>query len=92
VPAHVRLHLITPQGMLQDRIEIDVGKGLSLHKVLGRLDKTGVPARGFFRAVRKGRERVTLLLNGDRVDLPDARKTVVRDGDELSILSQISGG
>jgi len=88
----VRLHLITPQGMLQDRIDIDVGKGLSLQKVLGRLDKKGVPARAFLRAVRKGRERVTLLLNGDRVDLPDARKTVVRDGDELAILSQISGG
>lgn len=78
--------------MLQDRIDIDVGKGLSLQKVLGRLDKKGVPARAFLRAVRKGRERVTLLLNGDRVDLPDARKTVVRDGDELAILSQISGG
>jgi hypothetical protein len=78
--------------MLQDKIEIDVGDEIRLDKLLGRLDKMGVGERGFFRAVRKGRRAVTLLLNGDRLDISEARKIVIREGDELAILSQISGG
>jgi len=92
VPAYVRLHLLTPQGMMQDKIEIDVGNEMRLDKLLGRLDKMGLRERGFFRAVRKGRQAVTLLLNGDRLDIAEARRTVIREGDELAILSQISGG
>ena len=92
MPAHVRLHLLTPQGMMQDKIEIDVGSEMRLDKLLGRLDKMGLRERGFFRAVRKGRQAVTLLLNGDRLDIAEARRTVIREGDELAILSQISGG
>jgi len=78
--------------MMQDKIEIDVGNEMRLDKLLGRLDKMGLLERGFFRAVRKGRQAVTLLLNGDRLDIADARRTVIREGDELAILSQISGG
>ena len=92
MPARVRLHLLTPRGMLNEGIEIEVGKGLQLHKLLGRLDKMGKMERGFFRAVRKGRQGATLLLNGDRLDVSEIRKTVLREGDELAILSPISGG
>ena len=92
MPARVRLHLFTPQGMVQEKTEIEVGDGLRLDKLLGRLDKTGIAERGFFRSVRKGRQGVTLLLNGDRLDIAQARKTVIREGDEVAILSPISGG
>jgi molybdopterin converting factor small subunit len=84
--------MLTHQGMLNEKIEIEAGKGIRLDKLLGRLDKMGKPEKGFFRAVRKGRQGVTLLLNGDRLDVSEDRKTVVRDGDELAVLSQISGG
>ncbi len=92
MPALVRFNLLTPRGMLNEKIEIEVGKGIGLHKLLTRLDKMGKPEKGFFRAVRKGRQGVTLLLNGDRLDLAEARKTIIRGGDELAILSPISGG
>jgi molybdopterin converting factor small subunit len=78
--------------MLNEKIEIDVGKGVRLHKLMGRLDKMGKPEKGFFKAVRKGRQGVTLLLNGDRLDVSEARKTLIQDGDELAVLSPISGG
>lgn len=92
MPAVVRLNLLTPRGMLNEKVEIEVGRGLRLDKLLGRLDKMGKPEKGYFRAVRKGRQGVTLLLNGDRLDVSEAKKTVVREGDELAILSAISGG
>ena len=88
----VRLNMLTHQGMMNEKIEIEAGKEIRLDKLLGRLDKMGKPEKGFFRAVRKGRQGVTLLLNGDRLDVSKARKTVIRDGDELAVLSPISGG
>ncbi len=92
VAALVRLNMLTPKGMLNEKIEIEVGGGMRLDKLLGRLDKLGRPEKGFFKAVRKGRQSVTLLLNGDRLDLSEAKKTVIREGDELAVLSPISGG
>jgi molybdopterin converting factor small subunit len=78
--------------MLNEQIEMEAGKGIRLDKLLGRLDKMGKPEKGFFRDVRKGRQAVTLLLNGDRLEVTEARKTVIREGDEVAILSAISGG
>lgn len=92
MPALVRLNLLTPKGMLNDKVEIEVGKGMRLDKLMGRLDKMGKPEKGFFKAVRKGRQGVTLLLNGDRLDVSESKKTVIQEGDELAILSPISGG
>jgi molybdopterin converting factor small subunit len=92
VAALVRLNLLTPRGMLNEKVEVEVGKGMRLGKLLGRLDKMGKLEKGFFRAVQKGRQGVTLLLNGERVDVSDARKTVIREGDEVAVLSAISGG
>ncbi len=92
MPVQVRFHLLTAQGMQQDRVEMDVGKGLRLDKLLGRLDKKGPMERGFFKSVLKGKQGVTLLLNGERLDISDACKTLLRDGDNLAILSPITGG
>ena len=92
MPVQVRFHLLTVQGMQQDRIQMDAGKGLRLDKLLVRLDKKGPLERGFFKSVLKGKQGVTLLLNGERLDITDARKTVLNDGDNLAILSPITGG
>jgi len=91
--AQVRLHLLTAQGMQQKRLEVDVGRrGLRLDKLLAGLDKEGVAEKGFFRQVRKGRQGVTLLLNGERLDVSDAKKTHILDGDNLTVMSPITGG
>jgi molybdopterin converting factor small subunit len=78
--------------MLNEKFEIEVDKGMRLDKLLVRLDEMGKPKKGFFRAVQKGQQGVTLLLNGNRLDVYEARKTVIREGDELAILSPVSGG
>ena len=91
--AQVRLHLLTAQGMQQKRLEVDVGRrGLRLDKLLAGLDREGVAEKGFFRQVRKGRQGVTLLLNGERLDVSDAKKTRILDGDALTVMSPITGG
>ena len=92
MPANVRLHLLTPSGMQQQRRTIDVGKGLRLDRLLGKLDREKVAEKGFFRSVRKGRQGLTLLLNGERLDISDMKKTRIHDGDDLTIMSPITGG
>ena len=92
MPAQVRVHLLTARGMQQKRLEVDVGRGLRLHKLLKRLDKERVADKGFFRQVMKGRQGVTLMLNGERLDITDMKKTVIHDRDELSVMSPITGG
>ncbi len=90
--ARVRGHLLTAQGMQQESLEMDVGRGLRLDKLLKRLDKERGTDKGFFRQVLKGRQGVTLLLNGERLDISDAKKTVIHDRDDLSVMSPITGG
>jgi len=90
--AHIRMHLLTPTGMCQERLEMDVGKGLRLDKLLVSLDDKGILEKGFFKAVVKGKRGVTLLRNGERLDVSDSRKTDINDEDTLVILSPITGG
>ena len=92
MPVHIRIHLMTFQGMQKADLDLDVGKGLSLEKILVRLDKNGVAEKGFFRSVLRGRGGVTLLLNGERLDLKENKRQEIRDGDELAILSPLTGG
>jgi molybdopterin converting factor small subunit len=60
-------------------------------KILARLDKRKVLGRKFFRTSLKS-SRATFLLNGDRLEIPDALNKPLSDGDEISVLSAIAGG
>jgi len=65
--------------------------GDTLKKVLTRLDKKKALGRKFFRSSLKS-SRATFLLNGDRLEIPDAVSIALSDGDEISVLSAIAGG
>lgn len=59
--------------------------------VLNRLDKKKVLGRKFFsRLIREG--SATFLLNGDRLDLSEVPRTLLKEGDEISIISVVAGG
>jgi molybdopterin converting factor small subunit len=60
-------------------------------KILARLDKRKVLGRRFFRSSLRS-SRATFLLNGDRLEIPDALNKPLADGDEISVLSAIAGG
>ena len=38
------------------------------------------------------KQGVTLLFNGERADISEARRMIVKDGDSLTIMSPITGG
>ena len=60
-------------------------------KILSRLDKRKALGRKFFRSSLRS-SRATFLLNGDRLEIPEALDTPLSDGDEISVLSAIAGG
>ena len=60
-------------------------------RVFARLDKRKVLGRNFFKAVAK-RGEATFLLNGDRLNMPEASNMRLNEGDEISVLSAIAGG
>jgi sulfur carrier protein ThiS len=78
--------------MCQERLELEVGKGLRLDKLLAKLDDTRLIEKGFFKSVLKGKQGIALIRNGERMDISDARRTTIYDGDSLVILSPITGG
>ncbi len=60
-------------------------------KVFARLDKEKALGRKFFKRVLKDGQ-ATFLLNGDRLEIPEALSEPLSDGDEISVLSAIAGG
>ncbi|RJP66758.1 MAG: MoaD/ThiS family protein [Candidatus Abyssobacteria bacterium SURF_17] len=76
---------------LNRTFEEPLAKGDTLKRVLGRLDKKHVLGRKFFAKLLK-QGSATLLLNGDRMEPPDALDYSLNEGDEISILSTIAGG
>jgi len=60
-------------------------------KVFVRLDRKKVLGRNFFKSVVKKGD-ATFLLNGDRLNMPEASDNPLHDGDEISVLSAIAGG
>ena len=59
--------------------------------VLNRLDRRKVLGRKFFSRLTK-QGNATFLLNGDRLDLSEAPHTLLKEGDEISVISVIAGG
>jgi hypothetical protein len=45
----------------------------------------------FRRAFRQG-VRPTVLINGDRLEMPEEKNRILRDGDEISVLLAVGGG
>ena len=60
-------------------------------KIFARLDKKKALGRRFFSGVLKT-GRATLLLNGDKLEIPKDLKRRLNEGDEISVLSAIAGG
>ena len=72
---------------------VDVKDGIILKDFLKIADKKlGFEKKKYFQNAFKQGILPTLLLNGDRFDLPDGFTYRLKDGDEISVLLPMSGG
>ena len=72
--------------------EVDLPDRADVKKLIKKADKAlGLSARPFRRAFKLGYQP-TVLLNGDRLDLPAGLKHRLFDGDEITILTPLTGG
>jgi molybdopterin converting factor small subunit len=73
--------------------EVELKENADLKTFFKRADKSlGLETQKYFRLVLRMPVQPTVLLNGDRLDLPEGFKHLLRDGDEIMVLSPIAGG
>lgn len=72
---------------------VQLAEGDTAETFFQRADKALGLAREkpFRRAFRQG-VRPTVLINGDRLEMPEEKDRVLRDGDEISVLLAVGGG
>ncbi len=72
---------------------VELNAGGTIRDLLKQADRAlGVKKqKPFKRAFRQG-VRPVVLLNGDRIELPEENDRVLSDGDEVSIILTLAGG
>jgi len=72
---------------------VELKDGATVKKFFKRVDKSmGFRKPKYFRAAFKQGVNPTVLLNGDRLDLPEGYKHRLSDKDEISVILPMSGG
>lgn len=80
-------------GPAVNQAEVTLESGATLKTVLKKADAAlGLKRPRIFKTALKQRLPLVLLLNGDRVDLPEDLERVLRDGDGVTALMPLSGG
>lgn len=73
--------------------DVELKTGATLKTLFKQGDKAlGFKKTKFFKTALKMKNAPTILLNGDRIDLPEAFNQVLEDGDEVTVMSPIMGG
>ena len=73
--------------------EIEMKDGATVKKFLKQADgKMGFKKPKYFRLSLKQGIAPTMLLNGDRLDMREGLKTILTEGDEVTVLLPMAGG
>ena len=73
--------------------EVSLTDGACLEQFFEEADKAfGFGRAKLFRTALKMSTPPVILLNGDRVDQPDGLKHRLKDGDEITVITPLTGG
>jgi molybdopterin converting factor small subunit len=78
--------------MVRASIDARAHEGDRIKDFLKRLRREGTLEPSVVRFILKRSSTVTLLHNGNRLDLPKGAASPLADGDTLSILTPVAGG
>jgi hypothetical protein len=78
--------------MVHLSVDVQAREGDELTGLLKRLGRQGTIEPPLVRYILKGKPGVTLLRNGDRLDMPQSACLRLADGDALSVFTPVAGG
>ncbi len=72
---------------------VELGEQATLGVFLKRADKAlGFAPPGYFRQALAQRTEPTVLINGNRVELPEGLLHPLREGDVVTVVAPVAGG
>ncbi len=72
--------------------DIELKEGSTVDELIKRADKDFKFKKQYFKLLLKQGRLPTILINGDRLDLPEGYSTVLKEGDKVSVILPMSGG
>jgi molybdopterin converting factor small subunit len=78
--------------MVRASLDAQAREGDRIRDLLKRLGREGTLEPSVVRFILERKSVVTLLQNGNRLDMPKGASAALADGDTLSILTPVAGG
>jgi molybdopterin converting factor small subunit len=72
--------------------DIELKEGSTVDELIKRADKDFKFKKQYFKLLLKQGRLPTILINGDRLDLPEGYSMVLKEGDKVSVILPMSGG
>ena len=88
----LNLRAVVGGQMVRVSLDAQAHEGDRIKDLLKRLRREGTLEPSVVRFILKRSSTVTLLQNGNRLDMPKGASSPLADGDTLSILTPVAGG
>jgi len=73
-------------------LDVEISDGSTILDLFNKIEKDGEVEKEFFKTMLSQRRPVTVLINGERIDISKDKKRKLSNGDEISVVSPIAGG
>lgn len=92
IQIHIKVAGFVDNKMVSAEFDLETPEGTTVKKLMALADKSRkLPPRSMKRIMGLPRPP-TLLVNGSNTDVPEGYKTVLKDGDEVAIMTPLGGG
>ena len=88
----LNLRAVVGGQMVRVSLDAQAHEGDRIKDLLKHLRREGTLEPAVVRFILKSKSAVTLLQNGNRLDMPKGASSPLADGDTLSILTPVAGG
>jgi molybdopterin converting factor small subunit len=92
IQVSVNLRVFVGGRMVRASVDAQAREGDRIKHFLKRLRREGTLEPSVVRFILGRKSPVTLLQNGNRLDMPKGASSPLADGDTLSILTPVAGG
>jgi len=88
----VKLMVMLGTRMVNESFEEEVAEGTTLEKLFQQVDRSRRFKKKYFKEILSAPRPPVVLLNGNRVEVPEELGEKLNEGDEVSVVSPIAGG